>query len=197
MRKRYFFCNKSMLFRVFKAETMKIKETRYHILIRQYKDRIYGYSFYMMKNRMDADDVTQEVLIKIWKNIDSFNYLSAKSWIMKTTHNLCIDYLRRRKRETEYNFSVDDVDESLINKDGKKENPLFRIQLMNVKEKIKEALTRLPEKLRSVFILYEIEKFKYREIAKILDMPINSVKVYLLRARKELQKELNKYELQD
>ena len=176
---------------------MKIKETRYHILIRQYKDRIYGYSFYMMKNRMDADDVTQEVLIKIWKNIDSFNYLSAKSWIMKTTHNLCIDYLRRRKRETEYNFSVDDVDESLINKDGKKENPLFRIQLMNMKEKIKEALTRLPEKLRSVFILYEIEKFKYREIAKILDMPINSVKVYLLRARKELQKELNKYELQD
>ena len=89
-----------MQFRVFKAETMKIKETRYHILIRQYKNLIYGYAFYMMKNRMDADDVTQEVLIKIWKNIDSFNYLSAKSWIMKTTHNLCIDYLRKKKRDT-------------------------------------------------------------------------------------------------
>ncbi len=176
---------------------MKIKETRYQILINQYKNRIYGYSYYMMKNRMDADDVTQEVLIKIWKNIDSFNYLSAKSWIMKTTHNLCIDYLRKRKRETEQNFDIEEINEAIIEMDGRKENPLFQIQIMNMKEKIKEALSRLPEKLRSVFILYEIENFKYREIAKILNMPINSVKVYLLRARKELQKELNKYELQD
>ncbi len=53
----------------------------------------------MLKNRMDADDITQEVLIKIWKNINQFNILAAKTWIMKTTHNLCIDYLRRRKSE--------------------------------------------------------------------------------------------------
>ena len=59
--------------------------------------------------------------------------------------------------------------------------------------KIKSAIENLPEKLKSPFVLYELEGFKYREISKILDVPLNTVKVNLLRARKHLQKELKFY----
>jgi RNA polymerase sigma-70 factor (ECF subfamily) len=79
---------------------------------------------------------------------------------------------------------------------GKENRPeIITEQSINT-EKIKEAIQKLPENLKSIFVLYEIEGFKYREISQILDIPLNSVKVYLLRARKKLQEELKDYAVQ-
>lgn len=148
----------------------------------------------MLKNKMDADDVTQEVLIKIWLNLDKFMPSSVASWIMKTTHNLCIDYLRKRSVELKRTFEIDETAKEII-PDIKNENdPVIVTHFKMIGEKIKEAIKRLPEQLRSVFVLYEIEGLKYIEISQVLDMPLNSVKVYLLRARKKLQEELRSYE---
>ncbi len=146
----------------------------------------------MLKNRMDAEDITQETLIKIWENLGKFKMSSAKAWIMKTTHNLCIDFLRKRNRinGNEILFKYDD-EENLIDNvapDNYEDN--FPDVLTT--EIIEGAIESLPYKLRSVFVLYELEGLKYREIANTLDIPVNSVKVYLLRARKELQKQLRK-----
>ncbi len=60
--------------------------------------------------------------------------------------------------------------------------------------KVKESIERLPENLRSIFVMYEINGLKYREISDSLEMPVNTVKVYLMRARKKLQEELKHYE---
>ena len=110
----------------------------------------------MLKNRMDADDVTQEVLIRIWKNIGQFNILAAKTWIMKTTHNLCIDYLRKRNSDYSKNpFSVDDVSEFIENKD--EQNPMLKVEGEITELKIKESIKILPESLKSVFVLYELQ----------------------------------------
>lgn len=150
----------------------------------------------MLKNRMDADDITQEVLIKIWKNINQFNILVAKTWIMKTTHNLCIDYLRRRKAELNKNpYSVDDVSEYIEN--NEEENPMLITENKFAEQKIKNVVKNLPENQKSVFVLYEMQGLKYKEISKTLDMPINTVKVTLMRARKELQTNLNELKLQE
>ena len=171
-------------------------DTKYNFLVQQYKNRIYSYSIYLLKNRMDADDVTQEVLIKIWKNIGEFNILTAKTWIMKTTHNLCIDYLRKRNLDLAKNpFSVDDVSDFIENKD--EQNPMFEVEGKMTDNRIKESVKMLPENLRSVFVLYEIQGMKYKEISKTLEMPINSVKVYLMRARKQLQTKLSEIKLQE
>lgn len=172
-------------------------EQRYRFLIQQYKNKIYTYSLYMLKNRMDADDVTQEVMIRIWQNIDKFNILAAKTWIIKTTNNLCIDYLRRRAVAVNREFEIDEFFEDTYSKNHNSENPYLITHFKMIASKVKEAIQRLPENLRSVFILYEIEEMKYKEISKALDMPINSVKVYLLRARKKLQEELKEYEPQE
>jgi RNA polymerase sigma-70 factor, ECF subfamily len=67
----------------------------YKTLVNRYKNKIFSYALYMVKNRMDAEDISQEVLIRLWKNMGKFKLPAAGSWIMRTTHNLCIDYLRR------------------------------------------------------------------------------------------------------
>ncbi len=173
-----------------------LAEQRYRFLIQQYKNKIYTYSLYMLKNKMDADDVTQEVMIRIWQNIDKFNILAAKTWIIKTTNNLCVDYLRKRRVAVNRESEIDEFFEDTYSKNYNSENPYLITHFKMEADKVKEAIQRLPENLRSVFVLYEIEQMKYKEISKALDLPINSVKVYLLRARKKLQEELREHEHQ-
>lgn len=174
-----------------------LNETRYTFLIQQYKNKIYTFALYMLKNKMDADDVTQEVMIRIWQNIDRFNMLAAKTWIMKTTNNLCIDYLRKRAAAFGRELEIDEVFEDSYSTNADKDNPYLTTHFKMMASIIKEAIQKLPENLRSVFVLYEIQGFKYSEISKMLDLPLNSVKVYLLRARRKLQEELKKIEPQE
>jgi RNA polymerase sigma-70 factor (ECF subfamily) len=150
----------------------------------------------MLKNRMDADDVAQEVLIRIWQNINKFNILAAKTWIMRTTHHLCIDYLRKRKSDLTNNpYSVDEISDFV--EDKEEESPVFKIENKITDLKIKSAINKLSENQKSVFVLYEIHGMKYKEISKTMELPINSVKVYLMRARKELQEQLSQLKLQE
>jgi RNA polymerase sigma-70 factor, ECF subfamily len=169
-----------------------IETIKYNYLINLYKNRIYSYAFYMMRNRMDADDVTQEVFIRIWKNMGVFNMASAKSWIMKTTHNLCLDYLRSRKISVERNKFMDEEVEDEI-EIYYNYSPYDSAHAGFLQEDIKAAVMNLPGNLKSVFVMYEIQGFKYADISRTLDIPLNSVKVYLMRARKKLQTELLKY----
>ena len=167
---------------------------RYKILFKQYKNKVYNYALFILKDDMDADDVTQEVLIRIWKNMGQFNLNAAKVWIMKTTHNLCLDYLRRRKKFDDRKYKID-TDKEINLVDMTPSNyPDYRVNFINVDEKIKKAIEKLPEVLNSIFVLYEVQGFKYKEISNILNIPLNNVKVYLLRARRKLQEELKDYE---
>jgi RNA polymerase sigma-70 factor, ECF subfamily len=172
-------------------------EQRYRFLIQQNKNRIYSYSLFMLKDKMDADDVTQEVMIRIWQNIDKFNLLAARTWIMKTTNNLCIDYLRRRQAAFGKNYTITEELEDSFASESTEHNPYLTTHLKMIASKVKEAIGALPENLRSVFVLYEVQGLKYKEISQTLDIPINSVKVYLLRARKKLKEELKQYDPQE
>lgn len=164
---------------------------KYESLIKQHKNSIYNYALYMMKNRMDADDITQEVFIRIWNNIDNFKYKAAKSWIIKTTHNLCIDYLRRNQKKLKRETHIES--EMNISGTGTLTDTEVKVRKELLKDRIREGINNLPENLKSVFVLYELQGFKYQEISEALSMPLNSVKVYLMRARKKLQEDLREY----
>jgi len=144
----------------------------------------------MMKNRMDAEDITQEVLLRTWRNINNFNFYAAKGWMMRTTHNLCIDYLRRNKTMNYREIQIEDEYHEEIADSDLESNPEQLADKLISEIEIKEAIAKLPERLKSVFVLYELQEFKYKEISRILDIPLNTVKVNILRARKQLQKEL-------
>ncbi len=174
-----------------------LKKTRYNFLLQQYKNNVYSYSLFMLKNKMDAEDVTQEVLIKVWENIEKFSLLAAKAWILRTTHNLCIDYLRKRKAFSMREVEINEEFMEFTASEELESNPYLKTHIKMITASIKEAIEQLPENLRSVFVLYELQGLKYKEISKALNIPLNSVKVYLLRARKRLQEELKHYEAQE
>lgn len=170
-----------------------LNTAKFDYLIKQHKKKIFNYAIYMMKNQMDAEDIIQEVLIRTWQNINKFNFYAAKGWMMRTTHNLCIDYLRRNKK-INYNEVqiVEDYHEELADPDINV-NPEKFVDKIIKEAEIRAAIEKLPERIRSPFVLYELQEFKYKEISKILDIPLNTVKVNILRARKQLQKELKNY----
>jgi len=170
-----------------------LQSSKFDYLIEQHKNKIFNYSLYMVRSQMDAEDITQEVMIRIWQNINKFNFLAARAWIMRTTHNLCIDYLRRKKNMYQKEISIDD---NLSERIEDKRNAVMPDEVLNqslLDKNIKHAVENLQERLKSPFVLYELQGFKYKEISKILDMPLSSVKVNILRARKQLQKELKLY----
>ena len=170
-----------------------LESSKFDYLIEQHKNKIFNYSLYMVHNRMDAEDITQEVMIRIWQNINKFNFLAARAWIMRTTHNLCIDYLRRNKNQYQKELSIDD---NLSERIEDKRNTVRPDEALNqnmLDKNIKHAIENLQERLKSPFVLYELQGFKYKEISKILDVPLNTVKVNILRARKQLQQDLKLY----
>jgi RNA polymerase sigma-70 factor (ECF subfamily) len=167
-----------------------LESSKFNFLVDQHKNRIFNYALYMLRNRMDAEDITQEVMIRTWQNINKFNFNKAKAWIMRTTHNLCIDYLRKNQLSFQREMSIDSEKENYLEDKSIDGNPAKVANKKMISTMIKSAIENLPERLKSPFVLHEIEGFKYKEISKILDVPLNTVKVNLLRARKHLQKEL-------
>ena len=170
-----------------------LESSKFDYLIQRYKNKIFNYALYMMHNEMDAEDIAQEVMIRTWQNIDRFNFYAASAWMMRTTHNLCIDYLRRNKMQFQREVSIDDNLSERIEDKKHSDMPEKKLTQNLLNEKIKNAVENLPERLKSPFVLYELQGFKYKEISKILDIPLNSVKVNILRARKQLQKDLKIY----
>ncbi|MBN1639121.1 MAG: RNA polymerase sigma factor, partial [Ignavibacteriales bacterium] len=161
---------------------------KYDYYLKLYKNKIYSYCIMFLKNKMDADDVAQQVFIRIWENLDIINLLSAKTWIMKTTHRLCIDFARKRNLTMKRELTFEN-EETLLT-ENKYLSPVQNIQSKELGEMIKNKIDLLPENLKSVFVLSEIQGLKYKEVSKVLEIPLNSVKVYLLRARKQLQEKL-------
>lgn len=159
---------------------IRMKRIRFSRIMKTYQDSIYGYSFYILGNREDAEDITQEVLLKTWQNIDSVGKGCIKSWVMRVTKNLCIDRIRHRK-----------LSQTIKHDPPPPRDPEAGIEEREIQERVRDAIGNLPLNLRSTVVLREIQGLKYREISKILDIPLNSVKVQLWRGRKLLRQALS------
>ncbi len=168
---------------------------RFKYLENRYKDRIFSYALWMVKNRHDAEDITQEILIKIWEHGHEIKLSSIKAWIMRATHNLCIDYLRKRSVKFKYTQQFDEENALYeLPNPGKTSDPGTETSQVIINEELEEAIDQLPELQKKIIMMYEIQELKYREISEILGIPINSVKVNIFRARKSLQKLLQHYQ---
>lgn len=156
-------------------------------LLRDIEAHVYRTAFYMVGNEHDAMDAAQEALIRIYTKINSYEEKALfKTWVQRIVTNICIDKFRRKKptvsiEEHNMNFSTDfNIEDKLI--------------LTDVAKDIREAIDRLPEHHRSVVVLRYLQDFSYNEIAESLDLPLNTVKSYLYRARQQLQSLLHEYQ---
>ena len=158
----------------------------YHKVVDAQRHQIYTFAFYSLKNREDAEDVTQEVLIRLWKHWRRIDRTGIKAWLMQVTRNLCRDFVRQRVRRSR----EADAEEVPVDSLQGSSNPQADAETLDFQRRLSEALRRVPEPYRSALILREIQDFKYDEIAIALDKPLNTVKVYIHRGRKMLRQEL-------
>jgi RNA polymerase sigma-70 factor, ECF subfamily len=164
-----------------------------------YQKKIYTLSFNLMRNQMDAQDVTQEVLLTLFKKIHTFQGKSAfSSWVYRITLNA--SYMKLRGKKKEPNISIDELLPS-FNSAGfqqKKiqdwsENTESLLFTNETRKIINKAVGLLPEKDKVVFLLRDVEGLSTEKVSEVLDLTIPAVKSRLHRARLFLRKKLSSY----
>ena len=164
-----------------------------------YQKKIYALSFNLTRNATDSQDVTQEVLLTLFRKGHTFQGRSAfSSWVYRITLNASYMKLRSRKREP--SVSIDDLLPS-FNKAGFQqekiqdwsENTESLLFDNETREVIQKAVDLLPDKEKVVFILRDIEGLSTEKVSKILQLTIPAVKSRLHRARLFLRKKLANY----
>jgi RNA polymerase sigma factor (sigma-70 family) len=174
-------------------QALRGDQAAYEKLMRKYHDAIYMLIYRMVRQKAEVEDLTQEAFIKAFASLRNFNNEYAFStWLYKIATNNCIDYIRRKKLqpfsldksldsdEDQYAFEIPDIS-------FEADKPIIERQRAKFLE---EAINALPEKYRRVIILRHKEERDYREIAKILQLPLGTVKAHLFRARELLNKYL-------
>jgi RNA polymerase sigma factor (sigma-70 family) len=161
-----------------------------------YRDRVYTFALYSLRQQEEAEDVTQEVLVKLWRHSDRVDVDNLTAWVMRVTRNAVIDVIRRRRSraaviadEADYDIASNYAAAPSSTEDG--------IESREFREALELALARLDDPYRSILVMREIQDMKYAEICEALEIPLNTVKVYLHRGRRMLREALKGRYLRD
>lgn len=142
----------------------------------------------MVIDHDDADDITQEVFIKVWKNIRKFREdAQLSTWIYRIAINSCLSFLKKKRRK--FLLPLHDVENELC----KKIETSPDIDADSIQLKLQKALLTLPEKQRLVFNMKYFEEMKYEEIAEITQTSIGSLKASYHHAVKKIENYLGEH----
>ena len=158
----------------------------YKELIEPVQEKMYRFALKMTGDPGTAQDVVQDVLVKVWKKRDQLDHVdNFEAWCMTLVRNRCIDKFRSKHRrtqelDTEFDMSDDAPD------------PQRYTENQDMMELVKRFMQELPDSQKQVLHLREIECMTYREIADTLDLSMSQVKVNLYRARNHLKTRIEK-----
>lgn len=154
-------------------------ETAYASLVNQNLNQVYSVARRMLGNDADAEDVSQEVFLRLWKHAGKFESDRAKlsTWLHRITVNLCIDRYRARKHE-----SINDVDEPLI-----LGNQVRNIEEQQLSARVEKELLNLPDRQRMAIMLFHYEGHSMKSVGELLDVSVEAVESLLARARRKLK----------
>jgi RNA polymerase sigma factor (sigma-70 family) len=154
----------------------------FNLLVRAYQQRVYWHVRKMVIDHDDADDLTQEVFIKIHRYIDNFREDSQLyTWIYRIATNECLSFLEKKKRR--FFLPIGDVAGELLTKlDRSSHVSGDEIQL-----KLQKALLKLPDKQRLVFNMKYFEDMSYEEISEITDTTVGALKASYHHAVKKIE----------
>ncbi|HUV30342.1 MAG TPA: sigma-70 family RNA polymerase sigma factor [Acidobacteriota bacterium] len=156
-------------------------------LVERYKRLVSHIVFRMIRGRADQEDLCQEVFIKVYENLGSFNHQSKLStWIARITYNTCLHFVER-KRVPLFEDCVSDG-KTVDDCEGSAPAPDRWAESRQTSERLCEEIDRLPVHYGLILSLFHLQEMSYAEIGEILGMPDGTVKSYLFRARKLLKK---------
>jgi RNA polymerase sigma-70 factor (ECF subfamily) len=155
----------------------------FNSMVDRYKDRLMNVIGRMLSSVEEAEDVVQETFVRVYQHRQSFNFEHCFStWIYTIALNLARNELRKRKKFKHYDITEMKGNEVELAVEMKLPNRLPEV--------IKSAVTTLPDKYKIAFILRDVQELPYEEVAKILSVPLGTVKSRVNRARMMLREKL-------
>ena len=158
-------------------------------LVGRHRDKIYARAFSMMRNEDDAVDLSQEAWVKGWQRLKQFQGESSfVTWMTRIVINLCLDQLRKHKRQRAE--SIEQLEDDLGGVERQMPaviiNPTEGLERTELRARIDKALGQLSYEHRTVLILHEFEDLEYKEIAKRMQCSIGTVMSRLFYARRKM-----------
>ena len=159
-------------------------------LVRRYERQIFSLALRMMNNQEDANDVAQDIFIKIYHALPKFDE-SRKffSWMYKIAMNVCYTQLKKRPPESYPLDNVIDFAPFLPDIDSQPEE---YFESKEMKELVQQAISELPDNFRVPILLRFMEELSYQQIAEVMELPVTTIETRLYRGKALLQKRLAK-----
>jgi RNA polymerase sigma-70 factor, ECF subfamily len=165
------------------------KRVAFYELVKTYQEKLYWHIRRMVMNHDDADDIMQNVFIKVWNSVDTFRGESSLfTWLFKIATNESITFLNRQKRNTFLPMN----DTSSYLRDNLQSDDFFEGD--EIQRKLQEAILRLPDKQRLVFNMKYFEEMKYTDMAEVLDTSVGALKASYHHAVKKVEEYLKSNE---
>ena len=151
------------------------------------KDKLFRWAYHFLQDVQEAEDAVQDVMAGVWaRRAEWVQWKSIPAYCMTATRNNCLDRLRRRRPMTR------DEDAGQISSSDR--DPYEKVTNKEMMQRIKECIDALPLQQQQVVRLREMEGFSYNEIAQVLDISLDQVKVNLFRGRNAIRKTITKEE---
>ena len=172
-------------------------ERAFEELVRLYEARVFSYAMTLLGNRQDAEEVTQDVFVKVWRTLARFRgECSFSSWVMRITKNTATDALRARREPTVSLAAEDENGEEremdLVDEDPAS-NPSAAFERDERIRLVRRAIRKLPHDQREILTLRDLYGYPYEEIARILQLESGTVRSRISRARQHLKKILESW----
>jgi len=164
-------------------------------IVREYSRRVYNLAYRFTGRHESAEDLTQEVFIRIYRSLDQYDPSLGElsNWLMRLARNLVIDDYRKRQRQPA--DSSDDLDDHMHHLRVELDTPQRNIERQERSLQVREAIDKLSADLRECLILRDIEELSYQEIVDKLKIPEGTVKSRINRGRIELAKVLRRMKI--
>ncbi len=166
-----------------------MERNRFDSAVARHSRRVFTFASYLLGDPGEAEDVTQEVLIRLWRSGGEVEPDRLGAWLLTVTRNACTDVLRRRRRSAEV-IPIRHETQPPKDHPSPAPSPERMAAGSQLGREIAHALSELSETSRSVVILREIQGLSYREISEITKIHIDTVRVILHRARRRLRDSL-------
>jgi RNA polymerase sigma-70 factor (ECF subfamily) len=172
-------------------QCLRGSDSAWEELVRRHARRVYNLCYRFTGNRAEAEDLSQEVFLRIYKTIGSYRSAHGGfgTWMTSVTRNLLIDHYRRTKRDR-VTDSLEDAMPKVESKESSARRPDQHAMLGELSVQVQSALQRVSPELREAVILRDLQGLEYQEIQQVLQVPEGTVKSRINRGRIELARVL-------
>ena len=155
-------------------------------VVREHADRVYRLAYRLSGNRADAEDLTQETFVRVFRSLAEYTPGTFEGWLHRITTNLFLDMVRRRQR-IRFDALPEDAGDRLASREA---GPEQAYEQMNLDPEIQQALDELPADFRVAVVLCDLEQLSYEEIAATLGIKVGTVRSRIHRGRVLLRQAL-------